>query len=165
MSGEARQTQTSRFRIDRVTLDESTVAKRNPEIEQEKSIAISDLLERNRFQPRGSPGGPYHLRISLQENRLVLDMRLKDDAEHGRVLLSLTPFKRLLKEYREICDSHYAAMREAPPARIEAIDMGRRALHDEGAQTLMERLKGKIAVDFATARGLFTLICALSLKG
>jgi uncharacterized protein (UPF0262 family) len=153
------------FRIVAVRLDEGTLAKRGPEIEQEKKIAIHDLLEANHFVPKGSAGGPYRLDLAIEENRLVFDVRLADGSAHGRLLLSLAPFRRVLKEYREVCQSYYAAIREAPAARIEAIDMGRRGLHDEGAALLIERLEDKIAVDLATARQLFTLICALSSKG
>jgi uncharacterized protein (UPF0262 family) len=152
------------FRIDGITLDEA-MARRTPELEQECNVAIYDLLEKNHFRPRGSAGGPYHLMLAVAENRLVFDMRLSDGAEHGRVGLSLTPFRRVLKDYRELCDSYYVAVREAPPARIEAVDMGRRGLHDEGSRLLRERLTGKIEVDFDTARRLFTLISVLHLKG
>ena len=153
------------YRIVAVTLDEGTLAKRGAEIEQEMKIAIHDLLEQNHFVPRESAGGPYCLILAIEENRLVFDIRLADGTVHGRVLLSLAPFVRVLKEYREVCASYYAAIREAPAARIEAIDMGRRGLHDEGAALLIERLEGKIALDVTTARQLFTLICALSSKG
>ena len=114
--------------------------------------------------PKGSPGGPYHVVLSTAEGRLVFDVRLAGGLEHGRVLLSLTPFRRVLKDYHQVCQTYYAAVREATPQRIEAIDMGRRGLHDEGSNLLRERLEGKIAMDFDTARRLFTLICALYLK-
>jgi uncharacterized protein (UPF0262 family) len=152
------------FRIDGISLDEA-IAHRTPELDQECNVAIYDLLDKNHFQPKGSPGGPYHLMLALAENRLVFDIRLTDGAEHGRVGLSLTPFRRVLKDYRELCDSYYAAVKEAPPSRIEAIDMGRRGLHDDGSRLLLERLTGKIEVDFSTARRLFTLISVLHLKG
>jgi len=152
----------SAFRIDGVTLDDATVARRSSEIELERKVAIYDLLGENHFEPKGSPGGPYHLILGVAENRLVFDVRLANGAEHGRVLLSLTPFRRLLKDYLALCESYYAALHEAP-SRLEAIDMGRRGMHDDGAQLLRERLEGKIAIDFLTARRLFTLICALSL--
>ena len=150
------------FRIDGVTLDGGTLARRSPEIEQERKIAIYDLLAENHFEPKGSSGGPYHLVLGIAENRLVFDVRLGDGSAHGRVLLSLSPFKRVLKDYFTLCESYYAALRDAP-ARLEAIDMGRKSLHDDGANLLRERLKGKIAMDFLTARRLFTLICVLSL--
>ena len=135
-----------------------------PEIEQEQQVAIYDLLEENHFRPKDSPGGPYHLILATEENRLVFDVRLHDASAHGRILLSLTPFRRVLKDYHQVCESYYAAVREAPPARIEAVDMGRRGLHDDGSHLLRERLKGKIEMDFDTARRLFTLISALYLK-
>jgi uncharacterized protein (UPF0262 family) len=157
----AKKTAPLAFRIDGVTLD-GAWSRRSPEIEQERKVAIYDLLAENHFAPRGSQGGPYHLVLGIAENRLVFDVRLGDGSAHGRVLLSLTPFKRVVKEYFAVCESYYAALRDAP-ARLEAIDMGRRSLHDDGATLLRERLKGKIAIDFLTARRLFTLICALSL--
>ena len=153
----------SPFRIANIVLDEAMAA-RSPEIDQERKVAIYDLLEHNRFRPRGSEGGPYHLRLGIAENRLVFDVRIGDGSEHGRCLLSLTPFRRVVKDYIAICQSYYAAVREQPPSRIEAIDMGRRGLHDQGAHLLRERLEGKIDLDFDTARRLFTLICALHLK-
>jgi uncharacterized protein (UPF0262 family) len=140
------------------------VGRQSPEIEQEQKIAIHDLLEENQFAPKGSPGGPYHVILSTAEGRLVFDVRLADGLEHGRVLLSLTPFRRVLKDYHQVCQTYYAAVRESVPRRIEAVDMGRRGLHDDGSNLLRERLDGKIAMDFDTARRLFTLISALYLK-
>jgi uncharacterized protein (UPF0262 family) len=140
------------------------VGRQSPEIEQEQQVAIYDLLEENRFKPKGSPGGPYHLILASAENRLVFDVRLHDESEHGRVHLSMTPFRRVLKDYHQVCQSYFAALREAAPQRIEAIDMGRRGLHDDASHLLRERLKGKIEMDFDTARRLFTLIFALYLK-
>ncbi|MBI3675607.1 MAG: UPF0262 family protein [Proteobacteria bacterium] len=155
----------SSFRLVAIDLDEHTVARRTREIEQEREIAIYDLLEANSFEPVGSPGGPYRLVLSIEENRLVFDIHLDDGAGHGRVMLSLTPLRRVVKDYSLVCDSYFAAIRTAPPSRIETLDMGRRGLHDEGSALLQERLKGKIEVDFDTARRLFTLICVLHLKG
>ena len=152
------------FRIDGVTLDHATWSKRSPEIEQERKVAIYDLLGENHFEPKGSPGGPYHLVLGVAENRLVFDVRLSDGTEHGRVLLSLTPFKRVLKDYFQVCESYYEALRDAP-SRLEAIDMGRRGVHNEGSRILMERLKEKVSMDMDTARRLFTLICVLHWKG
>lgn len=153
------------FRIASIELDERTVARRTREIEQEREIAIYDLLEANSFEPAGSPGGPYNVILSIEENRLVFDIRLENGSEHGRVMLSLTPFRRVVKDYFLICESYFKAIRTAPPSQIETLDMGRRGLHDEGSILLRERLKGKIEVDFDTARRLFTLICVLHLKG
>jgi len=155
----------SPFRLVSILLDEATVVRRTREIEQEREIAIYDLLEENSFAPTGSGGGPYNLVLAVEENRLVFDIRLADDAPHGKVMLSLTPFRRVIKDYFLVCESYYKAIRNAPPSQIEALDMGRRGLHDEGSKVLKDRLAGKIDVDFDTARRLFTLICVLHLKG
>ncbi len=154
----------SPFRIASIALDERSVVRRTREIEQEREIAIYDLLEENSFAPLGSPGGPYDLMLGVAENRLVFDICL-NGAPHGKVMLSLTPFRRIVKDYFLVCESYYKAIRNSPPSQIEALDMGRRGLHDEGSTLLRERLEGKIAVDFDTARRLFTLICVLHLKG
>lgn len=155
----------SPFRLVSIVLDEATVVRRTREIEQEREIAIYDLLEANSFTPTGSGGGPYNLVLAVEENRLVFDIRLADDTPHGKVMLSLTPFRRVIKDYFLVCESYYKAIRNAPPSQIEALDMGRRGLHDEGSKVLRDRLSGKIEVDFDTARRLFTLICVLHLKG
>ncbi|HTT84314.1 MAG TPA: UPF0262 family protein [Rhizomicrobium sp.] len=155
----------SPFRLVAVELDERTVVRRTREIEQEREIAIYDLLEANSFAPRGSEGGPYRLVLAVKENRLVFNIALESGAPHGRVMLSLTPFRRIIKDYFFICDSYFKAIRNAPTHQIEALDMGRRGLHDEGSAILRQRLEGKIEVDFDTARRLFTLICVLHLKG
>jgi len=158
-------TDEDRFRIAGIELDEKTVVRRTRQIEQEREIAIYDLLESNSFAPAGSEGGPYKLVLSIEENRLVFDIRLVDETAHGRVMLSLTPFRRVIKDYFLICDSYFKAIRQAPPQQIETLDMSRRGMHDEGSALLRERLKGKIEVDSDTARRLFTLICVLHLKG
>ena len=155
----------SPFRLVSIVLDEATVVRRTREIEQEREIAIYDLIEANSFTPTGSGGGPYNLVLAVEENRLVFDIRLADDTPHGKVMLSLTPFRRVIKDYFLVCESYYKAIRNAPPSQIEALDMGRRGLHDEGSKVLKDRLAGKIEVDFDTARRLFTLICVLHLKG
>jgi uncharacterized protein (UPF0262 family) len=155
----------SPFRISAISLDERTVVRRTREIEQEREIAIYDLLEANSFTPAGSPGGPYKLSLGIEENRLVFDIRLEDDSEHGRVMLSLTPLRRVIKDYFLICDSYFKSIRDAPPSQIETLDMSRRGVHDEGSKLLRERLEGKIAVDHDTARRLFTLVCVLHLRG
>jgi uncharacterized protein (UPF0262 family) len=146
-------------------LDERSLVRRTREIEQERDIAIYDLLEANSFVPEGSAGGPYRLVLGVEENRLTFDIQLEDGTPHGKIMLSLTPFRRVIKDYFLICESYYKAIRNAPPSQIEALDMGRRGLHDEGSVLLRERLKGKIHVDHDTARRLFTLICVLHLKG
>jgi uncharacterized protein (UPF0262 family) len=155
----------SPFRLAGIVLDEASVVRRTREIEQEREIAIYDLLESNSFTPVGSNGGPYNLVLAIEENRLVFDIRLSDDAPHGKVMLSLTPFRRVVKDYFLVCESYYKAIRNAPPSQIEALDMGRRSLHDEGSKLLQQRLAGKIELNFDTARRLFTLICVLHLKG
>jgi uncharacterized protein (UPF0262 family) len=158
-------TDEERFRIAAIEFDEKTVVRRTREIEQEREIAIYDLLDSNRFAPAGSPGGPYRLVLSIEENRLVFDVRLLDDSDHRRLMLSLTPFRKVIKDYFLICDSYFKAIRHAPPQQIETLDMTRRGVHDEGSVLLMSRLKGKVEVDSDTARRLFTLICVLHLRG
>jgi uncharacterized protein (UPF0262 family) len=155
----------SQFRLIAIELDERTVVRRTREIEQEREIAIYDLLEANSFAPRGSEGGPYRLLLAVQENRLLFNIALEDGVPHGRVALSLTPFRRIIKDYFMVCESYFKAIRNAPAQQIEALDMGRRGLHDEGSTLLRERLKGKIDMDFDTARRLFTLLCVLHLRG
>lgn len=147
-----------------VVLDENSIAPRGPDVEHERRIAIFDLLEQNHFAPAGSASGPYRLRLAIQENRLVFEVQLEAGDPHATHVLSLTPLKRVIRDYFVVCESYYQAIRAASPSQIEAIDMGRRGLHDEGSQALMERLNGKIEVDHDTARRLFTLICALHIK-
>ncbi len=148
-----------------ITLDEASIGRSSRDVEHERAVAIYDLIEQNSFAPVGHDGGPYALHLGLRENRLVFDIRLSDGEPVIAHLLSLTPFKKIVKDYFLICDSYYAAIRTATPERIEAIDMGRRGLHDDGSKLLIERLKDKIEVDFDTGRRLFTLICALHWKG
>ena len=152
-------------RIARITLDERTVVRRNPDVEHERAVAIYDLIEDNSFAPAGDEQGPYHLHLSIAENRLLFDIRTEEGAPICTVTLPLLPFRRIVKDYFAICESYYEAIRTATPSRIEAIDMGRRGLHDEGSRTLMDRLSGKIDVDFGTARRLFTLVCVLHWRG
>jgi uncharacterized protein (UPF0262 family) len=155
---------TSKSRIATIELDEKSVLRRTREIEQEREIAIYDLLETNHFAPAGAPPGPYDLVLGVSENRLVFDIRRAGKTVR-KVMLSLTPFRRIVKDYFLVCESYFKAIRNAPPSQIEALDMGRRGLHDEGSHLLKDRLKGKIEVDFDTARRLFTLLCVLHLKG
>jgi uncharacterized protein (UPF0262 family) len=152
-------------RLVKVTLDEGSIGRSSPDIEHERAVAIYDLLEDNSFTPVDHDGGPYALHLSIAENRLVFDIRQEDGSPVMAHLLSLTPLRRIVKDYFLICDSYYKAIRTSTPSQIEAIDMGRRGLHNEGSELLMERLKEKIAVDFDTARRLFTLICVLHWKG
>jgi uncharacterized protein (UPF0262 family) len=156
----------SRNRVIAVTLDEESIGRSGPDIEHERAIAIYDLIEQNLFAPEGVEGqGPFKLHIGITGNRLMFDIRREDDAPVVAHLLSLTPFRRIVKDYFMICDSYYQAIRTATPDKIEAIDMGRRGIHDEGSRTLQERLKGKVRLDFETARRLFTLITVLHWKG
>jgi uncharacterized protein (UPF0262 family) len=152
-------------RLAAVTLDEVSLGTSNDDMEHERRVAIYDLIEQNQFQPVGHDGGPYTLHLGISGNRLVFDIRLTDGAPVVAHMLSLTPFRRFAKDYFVVCDSYYAAIRTATPDRIEALDMGRRALHDEGSRLVMERLKRKVDVDFDTARRLFTLIAVLHWKG
>jgi uncharacterized protein (UPF0262 family) len=152
-------------RLVEVTLDDKSIGRSNPDIEHERTVAIYDLIEENSFAPEGHAGGPYTLRLSMADKRLMFDIRTAADKPVIAHLLSLAPFRRIVKDYFMICDSYYQAIRTATPERIEALDMGRRAIHDEGSQLLMERLKRKVTVDFDTARRLFTLICVLHWKG
>jgi uncharacterized protein (UPF0262 family) len=152
-------------RLVSVTLDEESIGRSNEDVEHEREVAIYDLLEQNSFAPIGHPGGPYALHLSINGNRLVFDIRLPDGKPVVAHLFSLSPLRRIVKDYYMICDSYYQAIRTATPDKIEAIDMGRRAIHNDGSQILMERLKDKVALDFDTARRLFTLICVLHWKG
>ena len=152
-------------RLVKITLDEGSIGRSGQDIEHERAVAIYDLIEDNSFAPADHDGGPYALHLSITENRLVFDIRQQDGAPLMAHLLSLTPFRKIVKDYFMICDSYYKAIRTASPTQIEAIDMGRRGLHNEGSELLKERLKEKIDVDFDTARRLFTLICVLHWKG
>jgi uncharacterized protein (UPF0262 family) len=162
---EALQVWPEEARLIEVTLDEASIGRHTAEVEHEREVAIFDLLEKNRFALENHDAGPYTLKLSLAENRLVFTVADDARAPIQHVMLSLSPFRRIVKDYFLICDSYYQAIKTQPASRIEAIDMGRRGLHDEGSHLLKERLKGKIAVDIATARRLFTLICALHWKG
>lgn len=152
-------------RLIEIRLDEASLGRGNADIEHEREVAIYDLLEGNSFVLEGRDDGPYTLILSMAEDRLVFSVGTTEEAAVATHLLSLSPFRRIVKDYFLICESYFQAIKTAPVSRIEAIDMGRRGLHDEGSKLLQERLKGKIAVDFATARRLFTLICALHWKG
>lgn len=152
-------------RLTAVILDENSIGRSSRDVEQERAVAIYDLIEQNTFEPVDHGGGPYKLNLSITGDRLVFDIRLENGTAVVAHLLSLTPFRRIVKDYFMVCDSYYDAIRTATPERIEALDMGRRSLHDEGSRVLMERLKRKVIVDFDTARRLFTLISVLHWKG
>jgi uncharacterized protein (UPF0262 family) len=153
----------SKHRLQSVVLDEASLASVSRDQEHERQVAIFDLLEANYFEPAGADGGPYALTIALIDNRLALD--ITGPGYQQRHLLSLSPFRGLIKDYFLVCESYYDAIRNATPAQIEALDMGRRGLHDEGSALLRSRLEGKVATDLDTARRLFTLICALHWRG
>ncbi|MBO9558109.1 MAG: UPF0262 family protein [Caulobacter sp.] len=146
-----------------VLIDEDSLAAASRDQEQERQVAIFDLLDGNYFEPAEASGGPYDLKLSLVENRLAFD--IAGPNYERRHLLSLSPFRGVIKDYFMICDSYYAAIRNASPQQIEALDMGRRGLHNEGSTLLRERLEGKVKTDLETARRLFTLICALHWRG
>jgi uncharacterized protein (UPF0262 family) len=152
-------------RLAAVTLDEGSIGRSSREVEHERAVAIYDLVAENQFRPLGHDGGPYALQLGISGNRLVFDIRLADGTPVIAHMLSLAPFRRIVKDYFTVCDSYYAAIRNATPDRIEALDMGRRALHDEGSHVVMERLGRKVELDFETARRLFTLITVLHWKG
>jgi uncharacterized protein (UPF0262 family) len=146
-----------------VLIDEDSLAAASRDQEQERQVAIFDLLDGNYFEPAEANGGPYDLKLSLVENRLAFD--IAGPNYERRHLLSLSPFRGVIKDYFMICDSYYAAIRNSSPQQIEALDMGRRGLHNEGSTLLRERLEGKVKTDLDTARRLFTLICALHWRG
>ncbi len=152
-------------RLISVDLDEDSIGRGSPDIEHERAIAIYDLLEENHYAVAGQDTGPYQLTLSIQEKRLVFDIRDEAGAPVVTHILSLSPFRRIVKDYFLVCESYFQMIRTASPSRIEAVDMGRRGIHNEGSTVLTERLEGKIDVDFDTARRLFTLICVLHWKG
>ena len=147
-----------------IVLDEKSVARRSPEVEHERAVALFDLLEENHFALVGGEAGPYKLHIGIFEQRLVFSVHSADDRKLRDVILSLTPFRKIVKDYFLICGSYYAAIKKLGRSQIEALDMGRRGLHNEGSELLRERLTGKVDLDLDTARRLFTLICALHIK-
>jgi len=153
----------AKHRLQSIVIDEDSLASASRDQEQERQIAIFDLLEDNYFHPEGAQTGPYDLKIGLVENRLALD--IAGPGYEKRHLLSLSPFKGVIKDYFMVCESYYHAIRNATPQQIEALDMGRRGLHNEGSMLLKERLAGKVETDTDTARRLFTLICALHWRG
>ncbi|MCL2429796.1 MAG: UPF0262 family protein [Alphaproteobacteria bacterium] len=152
-------------RLVKVTLDENSIGRSGSEVEHERAVAIYDLLEENSFAPVGEAKGPFALHLGIDGNRLMFDIRHADGTPVMVHLLSLSPLRRIVKDYFTVCDNYYAAIRNAPPGRIEALDMARRSLHDAGSELLMERLRRKVKVDFDTARRLFTLVCVLHWKG
>jgi uncharacterized protein (UPF0262 family) len=155
-------------RIIDVKLDEHTILWRNADVEQERRVAIFDLLEGNRFAPVAAYddgyAGPYKITMRVEEGRLAIDVAAADDRPLETFVVALSPFRRVVRDYFAICDSYYKAIRNASPSQIETIDMARRGIHNEAAELLKERLAGKVEVDFDTARRLFTLICVLHIR-
>jgi len=156
--------------ICQIEIDDSGLPAPTPEIEQERKLAIFDLLEANNFalpprDGRATPQGPYRIHLGIRERRLVFDVDTEDGRDAAEFHLSLSPFRQVVKDYWQICESYYDAVKKLPPSQIEAIDMGRRGIHDEGARVLQERLEGKADIDHDTARRLFTLVCVLHFGG
>ncbi|WP_375255216.1 UPF0262 family protein [Yoonia sp.] len=157
-------------KIIHIDLDDRNLPPPTPEIDQERKVAMFDLLEHNCFtlparEGRDVPPGPYKLSLSIKERRLVFDIKQEDGSDAGAFLLSLGPFRQVVKDYFQICESYFDAVKTLPPSQIETIDMARRGIHNEGARVLQERLEGKAEVDNDTARRLFTLICVLHFGG
>ena len=153
------------YRIIDVRLDERTILWRNADVEQERRVAIFDLLEGNSFRPASNHPGPYKIMLGVEEGRLTIAISSQDDAPLDSIVLPLSPFRRIIRDYFAICDSYFKAIRAATPSQIETVDMARRGIHNEAAELLIERLATKVEVDFDTARRLFTLICVLHIRG
>ncbi|MEM8731949.1 MAG: UPF0262 family protein [Pseudomonadota bacterium] len=156
--------------ISEIHLDTSALPPPTPEIEQERKVAIYDLIEKNSFvlparEDRGSPEGPYKVTLSIRDKRLVFEVATEQDELAAEFHLSLGPFRQVVKDYFQICESYFDAVKSLPPSQIETIDMARRGIHNEGSRVLQERLDGKVEIDTDTARRLFTLICVLHFGG
>lgn len=151
-------------RIANINLDESSVVRLSPQVDHERKVAIFDLLEDNSFDPTDFSPGPYNVILLIEDNRLVFDVRSENDEKLGQFNLPVGTFRRIVKDYFMICDSYYEAIKRASPSQIEAIDMGRRGLHNEGADILKEKLADKVTIDETTARRLFTLVCVLHIR-
>ena len=157
-------------RISHIELDDKGLPPPTPEIEQERKVAIFDLLEDNTFtlpsrEDRAVPEGPYHLGLSIRDKRLVFDVNTEEAEKAAEFHLSLGPFRQVVKDYFQICESYFEAVKTMPPSQIETIDMARRGIHNEGSRVLQERLEGMVNIDTDTARRLFTLICVLHFGG
>jgi uncharacterized protein (UPF0262 family) len=153
-----------------IELDDRGLPAPTPEVERERKVALFDLMEENVFglvarSDKAMPEGPYQLFLSIRDRRIVCDVRTEDGSPASEFHLSVSPLKQVIKDYFQICESYFDAVKKLPPAQIEAIDMGRRGIHDEGSRQLLERLEGKIETDMPTARRLFTLICVLHMRG
>lgn len=156
--------QKNQNRLISLELDETSIGRATTDIEQERSIAIFDILEENNFRPASHEGGPYTLKLSNIRDRFVMEIGDEQGNEIMTHILSMTPLRSIIKDYFMVFESHYEAIRSAAPGKIEAIDMARRGIHNEGSERLQERLAGKVEIDFDTARRLFTLLCALQKK-
>ena len=165
MANQTASTDKSPFRLVDVQLDDTIGALPSPDAEHERKIAIYDLLEENSFKVTGKAPGPYVLKLSIIDKRLIFEVVLEDNTTVCIIGLALSPFRRIVKDYYLMCDSYFKAIKTSTPSQIETIDMARRGLHNEGSDLLLERLDGKIETDFATARRLFTLICVLHWRG
>ncbi len=159
----------SNHRIIRVAIDNPSVVRYQADVEREIEVAIYDLVDTNTFVPDpaffgGTPRGPYDVTLRIQDNRLVFDIDREDGVKVGAIIFSVQPLRRTIREYFTLCESYYEAIRTASPAQIEAVDVGRRSLHNEGSERLRAQLAGKVDIDFETARRLFTLICALHIR-
>ena len=152
-------------RIAEITLDEGSIVRWNPDIDHERKVAIYDLLEENYFALVDHDCGPYGLHLAIEEGRLILDIRAAGGQPVAKIVLAVTSFRRIIRDYFQVCESYFEAIKAAGPSKIEAIDMGRRGLHNDGSELLRKRLAGKVEIDFDTARRLFTLICVLHLRG
>jgi uncharacterized protein (UPF0262 family) len=160
------ETQNAANRIAKITLDERLVVRRSPEVEHERAVAIFDLIEENNFAPAAGYPGPFNVHLSLRDGRvLVIAIADENDGPLEEVTLPLTPLRSIIKDYFTVCESYFQAIKTASPSQIESIDMGRRGLHNEGSETLRDRLAAKVAIDHETARRLFTLICVLHIRG
>ncbi len=151
-------------RIANINLDKTSVISLSPQVDHERKVAIFDLLEDNCFDPVGLASGHYSLILMIEDNRLVFDVRSENDEELGKFNLPVGTFRRIVKDYFMICDSYYEAIKRSSPSQIEAIDMGRRGLHNEGAEILKEKLADKVTINETTARRLFTLVCVLHIR-
>jgi uncharacterized protein (UPF0262 family) len=155
----------SDHRIVDISLDDKSVIRRSPEVEHELNVAVYDILESNSFEPIGRYKGPYRLYLSIEDRRrLVFALADENDTPQGRVVLPLVPFRRIVRDYFQICESYYDAIKRLSPSQIETLDMARRAIHNEGSQILIERLEEKVILDDETARRLFTLVCVLHIR-
>ena len=152
-------------RIVEITLDEGSIKSWGPDVDHERRVAIFDLIEANNFKPMGEGfSGPYAVHLLIEDNRLVIDIRGEDQTPQGRIVLALSPFRRIVRDYFKVCESYFSAIKTSSPSQIEAIDMGRRGLHNEGAAILKDRLADKVGIDENTARRLFTLVCVLHIR-